>query len=447
MAPQHTTKTQPADAAVNPGSIPCCPDLIPDDHCDVFQYKRILNYPVTLPAADVQPRQLTVEVVLHFKFTRCTLGLTLGDPAYSTTLLPGEKVRLQSTDRRSRFTFDSESKLSTRSEQISEEQFYMTALQNYVADGANSQSGSAFSSDSSNWNFHGDAHGSVGLSLFGGSADASTNASGSHNSKSVSDYLNEQRSHAQGAATQSVGETRKAHSVSIGEVSSRTHIQGESEDQFESSSREFSNPNHCHAITFIFYRLNKKQKITYELVEIERRVLDPAAPVRRPNYTPILKSSVAVVPQDLTATNKIFTNKELLVAGTEQGGANAAGIPAGAQFLAQGFTQFQVATPIPADIRNAALTQVNAQLLAEGLLDEKGNTSTGIKKQIFFESVFSLPTAGVIVKGCLDDCDICEPEVKERLQLENELLKKQIDLLEKSQEYRCCPPAPVVAES
>jgi hypothetical protein len=27
----------------------------------------------------------------------------------------------------------------------------------------------------------------------------------------------------------------------------------------------------------------------------------------------------------------------------------------------------------------------------------------------------------------------------ERKKLENELLKKQIDLLEKSQEYRCCP--------
>ena len=26
-----------------------------------------------------------------------------------------------------------------------------------------------------------------------------------------------------------------------------------------------------------------------------------------------------------------------------------------------------------------------------------------------------------------------------RKQLENELLKKQIDLLEKSQQYRCCP--------
>jgi hypothetical protein len=57
-----------------------------------------------------------------------------------------------------------------------------------------------------------------------------------------------------------------------------------------------------------------------------------------------------------------------------------------------------------------------------------------------------LPTAGVIVKGCLDLCDICEPEVQRKIQLDldeqdlrNQLLKRQIELLDKSQEYRCCP--------
>jgi len=50
------------------------------------------------------------------------------------------------------------------------------------------------------------------------------------------------------------------------------------------------------------------------------------------------------------------------------------------------------------------------------------------------------------VKGCLDTCDICEPEVQRKIQLDldeqdlrNQLLKRQIELLDKSQEYRCCP--------
>jgi hypothetical protein len=52
----------------------------------------------------------------------------------------------------------------------------------------------------------------------------------------------------------------------------------------------------------------------------------------------------------------------------------------------------------------------------------------------------------VIVKACLDDCSACEAELEkkidlelQRLDLQNKLLAKQIELLEKSQEYRCCP--------
>ena len=42
-----------------------------------------------------------------------------------------------------------------------------------------------------------------------------------------------------------------------------------------SSSREFSNPNHCHAVTFFFYQINKMQTIRLILESIERRVIDP----------------------------------------------------------------------------------------------------------------------------------------------------------------------------
>ncbi len=114
----------------NDSKLPCCPKLIEDNHCDIINFSRVLTYPSSIIAAN--RRRIIVEVILHFKFSRCTLELTLGDPAYSTTttLLPGEKVRLASTDRRSRFTYDGETKLSYRSEQISEEQYFMTATQN-----------------------------------------------------------------------------------------------------------------------------------------------------------------------------------------------------------------------------------------------------------------------------------------------------------------------------
>ncbi len=417
----------------NDAAIPCCPNLIKDDHCDVINFSRVLTFPT---GNNDNRRRVNVEVILRFKLTRCTLGLTLGDPAYSTTLLPGEKVRLSTTDRRSRFTYDSDTKLSYRSEQISEDQYMMTATQKYLADAAASQSGNAENSSEGHWDFHGDAGGSINpLSL---SASASTNASGNHNSSSVSDYLNQQKSHVASAATQAVDATRKAHAISIGEVSTRTHIEGESEDHFEASSREFSNFNKCHAVTYMFYRLNKKQKVSFELVAIERRVADANAPISGVLQPATGKLPVALVPQDIPAT--------ALLKKTTVTGANTSNLEASQFFTAdqnanrQSFSNDQnFSIPLDEATRAAALKEADQQLIAKNLLNKDGKISDETKLAINFEMEFSLPTPGIIVKGCLDECDVCEPLVKERMQLENDLLRKQIELLEKSQQYRCCP--------
>lgn len=430
----------PAGDVTNGVAIPCCPELIQDDHCDVFNFSRVLNYPTSLVAAS--RKRVIVEVILRFKFTRCTLGLTLGDPVYSTTLLPGEKVRLATTDRRSRFTFDSETKLSYRSEQISEEEYYMTSVQKYMSDAAASQSGNAFQSSDSHFDFHGDAGGSI--NPFSLSASASTSAAGNHNSRSVSDYLNQQKAHVQSASSQAVGATRKAHAVSVGEVSTRTHTEGSSEDHFEASSREFSNPNHCHAVTFIFYRLNKKQQIKFELESIERRVLDENAPVGGLLQPGTARLPIALVPQDIPATSLLrktavpvngLVASTLAATVTDTASISALNANTGNQF----FTADQFALPLDADTRSKALKEVDEQLKSASLLGNDGKPNPAISETINFGAVFSLPTAGVIVKGCLDDCDICEPEAKENLQLQNDLLRRQIELLDKSQEYRCCP--------
>jgi hypothetical protein len=361
--------------------------------------------------------------------------------------LPGEKVRLSTTDRRSRFTYDTETKLSYRSEQISEEQYFMTATQKYLADASAAQSGNAESSSEGKWDFHGDAGGSI--NPFSLSASASTSAGGSHNSSSVSDYLNQQKSHVQSSAAQAVSATRKAHSVSIGEVSSRTHIQGESEDHFEAASREFSNYNKCHAVTYMFYRLNKKQKVSFELVSIERRVADSNAPIGGILQPGIAKLPVALVPQDIPATALL----KRTMATTTKTTAFADTDPAQLLNTDQAFSRNLFTTdqnfgnPLDEATRMAALKEVDQQLISKNLLGKDGRISEETKSSINFDMEFSLPTPGIIVKGCLDDCDTCEPLVKERMQLENDLLRKQIELLEKSQEYRCCPVAAADADN
>jgi hypothetical protein len=392
-----------------------------------------------------------VEVIIHTRFTRCAGPLALGDIAYSTTLLPGEKVRLATTDRRSRFSFDSQTNLSWRSEQMSEEQYRMTALRTFMSDEEVVDRGNDRSSSSGSWDFHGDASGGIGF--FSVSAD--TNARGSHNAESTRDYLREHRAHAEMSDHQSVEATRKAHSLSIGEVSTRTHIEGESEDHFESSSRVFSNPNHCHAITFLFYRINKTETIKFELLSIERRVIDPAAPMPIPANPIRPVGQIATIPQEVPATSatrleaegrglqSVALYAQAAGAGQVAGGRLALASLTAAPLAAQLGTQ----EPLPQARRAAALLEVDRRLLEAGLIEELGGAvSKRTQTEISYERKTSIPTAGVIVKGCMDECNICEPDVQkkmtlevERMELENQLLKRQIELLEQSQEYRCCP--------
>ena len=422
--------------------VPCCPVLEECTPCDVMDMRRRLVFPTGQRGPREQP--VSVEVILHTRFTRCSGPLSLGDPIYTTTLLPGEKVRLATTDRRSRFSVDSESQLSYRSEQMSEEQYRMSALRAAMSDQSSTDNGSNRNTEQGSWDFHGDAGGSIGFL----SASADANAHGSHNASSSADYLREHRAHAAMADHMSVEATRKAHSLSVGEVSTRTHQAGESEDHFEASSREFANRNQCHAVTFYFYRINKCETIKFELVSIERRVIDPAAP------TPVLANPVrsvgqlATIPQEVPATQSARLEIEQRGLQSEAQYARAT-TAAGAVALVRSTAAFTpvAITALPADVRRKTLAEVDRSLIEKGLLDKAtGEVSSQIKAEIDFERTASLPTAGVIVKGCLDECDVCEPELQrkislelDRMELENKLLARQIELLDKAQEYRCCP--------
>jgi hypothetical protein len=415
--------------------VPCCPELDLEATCDVLDLRRRLIFP-TRQASD-QGRPVLVEVTIHTRFTRCSGPLALGDIVYSTTLLPGETVRLATTDRRSRFSFDSETNLSYRSEQMSEEQYRMTALRTLMADENSTDTSSEKASSDSKWDFHGDASGSLGFF----SVNADTNAHGSYNAHSSQDWLRQHKAHAQMADSQSVSATRMAHSVSVGEVSSRTHTQGESEDHFESSSRVIHNENRCHAVTYLFYQLNKTETITFSIEAIERRVIDPAAPtpVQANPYRAV--GQIATIPQEVPATAKDRLDIETRGLQSElqyrQVGLGGTGAAVAARFAVR---ELVTAEPLSNAVRDAALAEVDEGLKEQGLIDKVGGVvSKRAQEEFGFERRTSIPTAGIIVKGCLDVCDTCEPGLKRKIELELELQKKQIELLEKSQEYRCCP--------
>jgi hypothetical protein len=378
----------------------CCPPLHPCESCDQLDVRYRLPFRPVVQTKDGE-QQLLVEVTLCFRLECCTGPLTLGDLLYSTTLLPGEKVRLLTSDRNSRFSFSSDAEYAARQFTTSEQSFFLSGMADSMSNLEELRQGQQQSTFRASATSGGHYAGlDLGFFDIGGYA-----AAASYDAGAASAFASSLSEHAQSSSRQVETSVRAAASTSVAEVASRTHAAGDSEDKYESASREFSNPNRCHALTYLFYRIDKCQKLRFKLVAIERRVDDPACPTGIHPLSPA---------------------------------AGAAGPANGGNGPAQ--------QPLPAAVRAAALTQVDADLRAEGLLDGAGNCSVETVERLSWERIVRLPTPGVMVKCCLDECDSCEPARKREIELElaareldNRLLQRRIELLEKSQEYRCCP--------
>ncbi len=415
----------------------CCPVLENVQQCDVLDFRYRLPFRPRL-AANLGVSSVRVEVVLRFRLERCPGPLTQGDLAYTTTLLPGEQVRLFTSDRRTRFTLDTESKVAYRNQSMSTESYYMAGMAQSMSNLSILDQSKA-TNDFSESSFGGGAGGGFslfGLISFGGSVQGS-----SHNSHSISTFTRALSEHAESSSRHVETGTHAANSISIGEVESRTHTETESQDQFESASRTFTNPNKCHALTYYFFRVNKSETVRWSLESIERHVIDPAAPTGVELNPPPVAGGVSATPIGVLASAKDRLEVESRARASVAAAAGSqAAISAAAPVAAD-----QAA--LPEKVVLAALAAVDKELVAAGLLDPKtGEVSDAAKKQYGWERTIVLPTPGVMVKGCLDNCDTCEPNLDksieldlERKQLENDLLKKQIELLEKSQKYRCCP--------
>ena len=417
----------------------CCPELPDGKKCDYLDFVYRLTHTATVDNNN-RVQRIPVEVSLHMRLERCTGPLELGNLVYSTTLLPGEWVRLFSMDRRSRFTFDSETQLSYRHERMAEEQFYMDTLDSFMSDLESSDRTSASSSSS------GSASSKAGTSSLLGSIfnGPSVSMSGSYNAQSTRDFLREINVHAESSHNRSVQMTRESSSVSIGEVSSRQHAEGESESHLESSSRTFHNPNQCQAVSYLFYQVNKVQTVRLTIQAVRTRVVDPAGSSSVISRPARQDSALSTIPAGVLANSSRLPETVSSFQAVEQ--QNNLGLNFARVNLASLSAVSTNQEPVSASLSAQATGAVRADLQKQGILDAKGNVTREIRAEVEFEFRTSLPTPGVVVKGCLDDCETCEPALQEKIKLElehkklqNDLLKKRIELLEKSQEYRCCP--------
>jgi len=360
-------------------------------------------------------------------------------------------VRIFTSDRRNRWSYDSESSLSYRHETTSEESFFAAGMARAMSDLDISESGSASSSYDESWaEGGGGASLNLGIIKIGGGGGG-----GSYDADSASSFTHSLSRHAESSSAYVAASVRAKSATAIGEVESRQHAEGESEAHYESASRMFSNPNKCSAITYIFHNINKTQHVRFKLVAIERRVDDSAAPTGAYQRPPVdVAGKVMVIPKAISATSKdrLATEQMARVSVAEKQKANVSfsTFTNAAAFSGAALSHNLVLAqrdPISIELREAALKAVDEDLVKGGLLDEKTKLlSAKIIAELSWEREEIIPTPGVIVKGCLDDCPTCEPALVkdigldlERKKLENDLLRQRIALLDKAQEYRCCP--------
>ena len=71
--------------------------------------------------------------------------------------------------------------------------------------------------------------------------------------------------------------------------------------------------------------------------------------------------------------------------------------------------------PLSAVLRAAALAQVDQELVKQGLLDKVGGkVSPAAQERYGWKRTLVIPTPGVLVRGCLDECNVCEPELERK---------------------------------
>jgi len=417
----------------------CCPEMREGKKCDYLDFVYRLRHLTDFNTAG-QNVTVPVEVAIHVRAERCTGSLHLGNLVYSTTLTPDEKVRLFSMDRRSRFSFDAESQLSYRHEKIAEEQYYMDSFESFMSDLQSKDQSSSTSTSTGSASSSGETSGLFGT-IFNG---PSVSVSGNYSATSTQDFIRELGVHAESSHNKSVSMTRESSSISIGEVQSRQHAEGESESHLESSSRAFSNKNKCHAVTYLFYQVDKEQTIKFSVKRITTRVVDPAADSSVVNNPVVGDDKLSLLPTAVLATSENISFKKATNASFRL--TSPASLTFTNRLAISPSIAIATTRPLDDTMRKQATEQVMKDLAKKGVVDDKGNISKQTLTELSFEFKTSIPTPGVVVKGCLDDCNVCEPAQQEHIKLDlenaklkNQLLTKRIALLDKSQEYRCCP--------
>ncbi len=165
----------------------------------------------------------------------------------------------------------------------------------------------------------------------------------------------------------------------------------------------------------------KRQTIRFRIKAILRRVIDPvgnfavdARPARPLTGIAIIPVAILAAKADRieleTAGRTGAAARNANIVGTISGTSLAGSFGgAGGAVSQPRFTLDAVRVPpLSRDERVAAVKAVDAELVEAGVLDKNGNVAESLRAEFDYERTTCLPTQAIVVKGCLDDCNVCE---------------------------------------
>jgi len=424
---------QPEDEVIKRPELgkPCLPlEMKPQPTCDIMS----LSYRLRVAAPK---SKRFVLLGLHYEVERCSLEYTLGDLAYSTTLLPQERVWLSFRNRHSVSRLTEDVLYSASTHARSSESLWMDTYRNLSSDIEKTDKTRTTSSSQSSFETKGE--GGYWSFLFWGGGDVEV--SGKFDSQSAMDFSREVQEHLRSSFHQTNEIVRTAESTSITEINSHRAVEQEVKDELKAGVRVFQNINHCHTLTFLFYQIARRQRLRISLAGVSYRAVNPDAQtsIFRKGYQlnvadsqEVLKVSERIKYPDLAAMLKASSNPSApRVARYVVAAKQPAVLLTDMEFVKAAPT---VDMQIPMTDRERAVDEVK-KLLPE----------TSFKFEFVQETL--LPTNAVYVDAKLGECLACEPYVLEkqkleleRLDLENQRLRRETELLDKHQLYRCCPP-------
>jgi hypothetical protein len=372
-----------------------------------------------------------VECTLRYRVERCTEGYVLSDLLHSMTLFPGEEVFLSVRSRNSIARFTENTSFSASQISRSSDRIWMETYKNLATDFSESSSDTLKTSAHSEFS-QTNVGGSGGVNILGivKIGGGASHVSGDFDASSSSEFFHELNQHLQSSFHQTNQVVRDTSSVSLTQINSHRDATVETHDELEVSTRRFKNINECHTVTHYFYQIAKRQRVKIELIERSCRAVNEFA-----------SSAVTIKPIEVSiaANQQVVSNAQQAEPGIKVAAVEAQ--PAFASINA--VTRDQLLLQNVNRVSFGAFQE--AEKARKAAIAKADKIMAALPEVKTFEQVSIIPTEALYVQSELGDCLLCEPYVVakhelelERLKLENRKLRREIDLLDKAQEYRCC---------